>query len=722
MKPTPVRRLLFLLPLLLWAALICHGSSAAAPEAVAALEVPDLLLHFAEFAVFGFLAARWVHGETGRTGATALLLLPALLSAAFGAADEVHQSFVPSRTPDPLDAAADAAGGLCGAIAWLVLLRGRRGARVVATAAVLGVLLFPPGMAHGDEDGTIRPEELRSDVEFLASPALRGRASPSAELDLAARFIAERFRAGGLEPLGDDWFLTFPVRFRRERGESFARRVGGSRFAGREVSVPAWSADGEGAGPLVFAGYGVEGPDGGDFAGLAVHGRVVVVLDGLPRSREEEARRDPELLRRASAEGKARAAAARGAVALLVVRGPGSGTVDRLLLRDGRVLEGRVEEIPGGYRVTRRGFRRFELPPAEIAKVLLRDGRELRPAEDPALARVVLPVAAETFLVPEVEAEGPPERGVPPLPRAEPGLGLLGEGGPPTEGVPVLLVSSRVVEDLFGLPVGDLEAAAARGVLPATDAAAVVRVRTAVEERPVRNVAGFYRGRDESAPVAVAVAHYDHLGTGPDGEIYAGADDNASGTAVLLALARALRGSGGPPRGSVVLLAVAAEELGLLGSRAFVRDPPLSLDRIGAVLNLDMVGRGAADELAVVAGPLGTSLGAVLSAAGEAAGLRLRLTVVEPPAPVAPPAGGRAALDLPVPDRPNPWFPRSDHASFYRKGIPVAFVFGGIHGDHHRPTDTPDRLNPDRLAAVARFALRAVLGIAEDGLAGGAGR
>jgi hypothetical protein len=722
-KTAPVRRLLAFLPLLLWAGLICHGSSGPAPDAVVALDIPDLLLHGAEFAVFGFLAARWVHGETLRTGAVALLVFPMLLSAAWGAADELHQSFVPARSPDPLDAAADAVGGLIGAIVWFGLLMRRRGLRARSAAAVLLVgLVLLPSPARGEEDGSIRPEDLRADVEFLASPALRGRASPSPELDMAARYLAERFREAGLEPLGDDFFLEFPLRFRRERGASFARRVGGAAFHGRDVAVPAWSPDGEGAGPLLFAGYGIDGPEGGDFAGLDLSGRVVVVLDGLPSRREEEARRDPDLLRRASSEAKARAAAARGAVGLLVARGPAAGTVDRLTLRDGRVLEGRVEDVPGGYRVTLSGFRRFELPPGEIVRVVLRDGRELRPAADSALPPILLPVAGETFLVPEVEAEGVPERSVVALPRAEPGPGLLGAAGPPREGIPTLFVSTRVVEDLFGIPVGDLEAAASAGVLPATDAAAVVRVRTSVEDRPVRNVAGLCRGRDEAAPVTIAVAHYDHLGTGPDGEIYAGADDNASGTAVLLALSRALAIRAERPRGSVLLVAVAAEELGLLGSRAFVEDPPLPLEHIAAVLNLDMVGRGSPEEVTVVAAPFGSRLGALLQSAGGVAGVRVRLSLVDTPLADPPPGGGRAALDLPVPDRPSPWFPRSDHASFFRKGIPVAFVFGGMHDDHHRPTDTPDRLNPARLAAVARYALQAVLGIAEEGLAEGAGR
>jgi Zn-dependent M28 family amino/carboxypeptidase len=256
-------------------------------------------------------------------------------------------------------------------------------------------------------------------------------------------------------------------------------------------------------------------------------------------------------------------------------------------------------------------------------------------------------------------------------------------------------------------------------VLPETDAAAVARVRTAVEERPARNVAALFRGREESAPVAVAVAHYDHLGTGGDGEVFPGADDNASGTAVLLAVARGLAASAERPRGSVLLLAVAGEELGLRGSRALTGDPPFPLDRIAAVLNLDMVGRGAPDELTVTAAPLGTALHRLLAAAGEAEGMKLRLTTVGPPAPPPLPDGGRSAVDLPVPDRPDPWFPRSDHASFLRRGIPAAFLTGGIHADHHRTTDTADRLEPERLAAVARFTLRALLAVASDGLSAG---
>ena len=210
------------------------------------------------------------------------------------------------------------------------------------------------------------------------------------------------------------------------------------------------------------------------------------------------------------------------------------------------------------------------------------------------------------------------------------------------------------------------------------------------------NVVGVIPGRDrERAAESVVVgAHYDHLGRGwPDarpgerGRIHPGADDNASGVAVLLELARVLA-RGPAPRRSVVFVAFAAEEAGRLGSRHYVEQPGrYPARRCIAMVNLDTVGRLGEGSLMV----LGTGTAAewihIANGAGYVTGVRIQ--------PVARDVGG------------------SDQVSFVEAGVPAVQLFTGPHPDYHRPTDTPDKLDFRGLVRVAEVAREFVLYLAE---------
>jgi Zn-dependent M28 family amino/carboxypeptidase len=188
-------------------------------------------------------------------------------------------------------------------------------------------------------------------------------------------------------------------------------------------------------------------------------------------------------------------------------------------------------------------------------------------------------------------------------------------------------------------------------------------------------------------------AHYDHLGRGgesslaPDqvGQIHPGADDNASGTAVVMALARAFAGAGGAPR-TLVFAAFSGEELGLLGSAEYVRRPAVPMDKTVLMANLDMVGRLREGRLYV---------GGIDSGAG------LRPLVTE--------AARNLSLALELP--PSPFGP-SDHTSFYVAGCPVLFFFTGVHADYHRPSDTWDRINAQGLTTVGTVVARVIAAVA----------
>lgn len=189
------------------------------------------------------------------------------------------------------------------------------------------------------------------------------------------------------------------------------------------------------------------------------------------------------------------------------------------------------------------------------------------------------------------------------------------------------------------------------------------------------NVIGFLPGREFPDRVIVVTAHYDHLGI-QGGAIYNGADDNASGTAALLALARNFAEA--PPRHTLVLAALDAEEMGLRGAREFVAAPPVPLASIALNVNLDMVSRSEAGELYAA----GTSHNPTLLPLVEAVAAGAPVTLLT----------GHDTPDLPPGDD---WTFASDHAPFHEAGIP--FVYFGVedHPGYHDPSDTFEAVTPE---------------------------
>lgn len=192
-------------------------------------------------------------------------------------------------------------------------------------------------------------------------------------------------------------------------------------------------------------------------------------------------------------------------------------------------------------------------------------------------------------------------------------------------------------------------------------------------------------------------AHYDHLGMGDagsslaekTGEIHNGADDNASGVAAVLELAAAFGARGGMDGlGTGIMLALwSGEEMGLLGSAAFVEHPPLSLSNVAAYVNFDMVGRLRENKL-------------MLQGAGSSSAWR---RLIEK-------RNVSAGFNVVVQD--DPYLP-TDTTSLYPKGLPVLNFFTGSHEQYHRPTDDPETLNYSGLERVARFAKNIITDLAK---------
>jgi hypothetical protein len=211
------------------------------------------------------------------------------------------------------------------------------------------------------------------------------------------------------------------------------------------------------------------------------------------------------------------------------------------------------------------------------------------------------------------------------------------------------------------------------------------RVSVDIQRADLRatNVIGILPGHDAAlaGEAVVLGAHYDHLGEN-GGAVYHGADDNASGTAVVLGLARAFASAGGTAR-TLVFALFGAEELGLVGSGHYVRQPAWPIDRTVAMLNFDMVGRMRDGKLTIGGADTGDRLRRVVSAA-----------LARVPGVAADVRGTPHSA--------------SDHWRFYSAGLPVLFFHTGVHGDYHRPTDTAEKLDADGMARIAALGARVV--------------
>jgi len=223
------------------------------------------------------------------------------------------------------------------------------------------------------------------------------------------------------------------------------------------------------------------------------------------------------------------------------------------------------------------------------------------------------------------------------------------------------------------------------------------RVSVIQRKADVKNVIAVLEGEGPLADETIVVgAHYDHLGQGGAGSlapwttaIHNGADDNASGTATLLEIARRLATSGQKPQRRIVFIAFTGEERGLLGSDYYIRNPRFPLESTIAMFNLDMVGRLKDEKLAVY----GTGTAREFD-------------------PLVVSLCGKYGFQLTK--HPGGYGP-SDHAKFYGKKIPVLHLFTGTHTDYHRPSDDSPKLNIEGMRRVTDMLVEIVQTVDANG-------
>jgi len=454
------------------------------------------------------------------------------------------------------------------------------------------------------------PKRYLDDVKSLSAPQMEGRGAGTKGIELAAHLIEERYRSLGVQPAGvKSYFQPFTVITGAKLKDGNRLEVqDGKLKQGLRLNqdfVPfSFSASGEVAGPVAFAGYGVTAPEFGydDYAHLDVKDKIVVVLRYEPAAFAAKSG-NAGFTQHSQLITKAINARNHGAKAVILLNGKlGDGEEDQLT---------KFGSVNGP-----------ENAGIEIVQV----------KNDAASAWFA--DAGEGKSLAETQNQ-------------------INSTSTP---------ASFAFRDNFQFSLG---------------------VNIEKTRATVNNVLAYLPGKTDE--YIIIGAHYDHLGYGnvdslaPSqiGQIHPGADDNASGTAGVLELARLLAPRKGQLQRGILFADFAGEELGLLGSAEWVKEPTLPLDKAVAMINMDMIGR-IKDEKVFIGGT------------GTGATFKDLLDEEEGKFPfhVEYSASGYAA---------------SDHTSFVGKKIPVLFFFSGLHSDYHKPSDTWDKINAPDAARLLDF-------------------
>ncbi|GBC83527.1 Aminopeptidase YwaD [bacterium HR10] len=268
---------------------------------------------------------------------------------------------------------------------------------------------------------------------------------------------------------------------------------------------------------------------------------------------------------------------------------------------------------------------------------------------------------------------------------------------------PILLAETRLTQDLLQA----LGLSPERSLTPAEipeskplGLTATVKLTFETQRQSAANVIGILDGADPERrnEYVLLSAHYDHL-PARDGQIYNGADDDASGTATVLEIAQAFT-IGERPKRSILIIFHTAEEVGLLGSKYFVAHPTVPLNAIVANLNVDMVGRTRAPNDTNPANRELADANTLYLIGSDKLSRELHELSEQTNRDTE-----RFNLDYRYnrEDHPQRLYYRSDHYNYAQKGIPVIFYFTGLHEDYHRPTDDTEKLDFEKMARIGRL-------------------
>lgn len=503
----------------------------------------------------------------------------------------------------------------------------------------------PASLASQRGVNTINAAELKDYLSFIASDEMEGRDTPSRGLDTTAKFLAMNLSRWGFKPAGDDGSFFQKIGLRRdylEKAETKVQLNGQTLIIGDDY-IP-YSRTANVSAPLVFAGSGwfVKSKNIDAYKGIDAKGKIAIIVsppEGLPRG-----------ITRTDLTGK---------------RGEDYMTAGEYAQKQGVAALVFIPDFQYLANWDRNRSRLTERGVTRVEKFQTSPGTLI--SGNPAVNSVLLPqiVAAPRL------------------------ANALFQGEKQSANAIFDSIYSDKVLDSFELnPEKQLS----------------LTIKTKSESLATQNVVAVFEGSDpvlKDEYVAVG-AHYDHVGVGVpvNGDaIYNGADDDGSGTTALLAMAEALAKAPKRPKRSVLFVWHAGEEKGLWGSRYFNENPTIPLNKIVTQLNIDMIGRSKKEgdtnvRNANLSGPnevyvIGSKM--MSTELGE-----LTETV------------NKDYLNLAFnyryddPTDPNRFFFRSDHYNYAKKGIPIVFFFDGEHEDYHRPGDSVDKIDFQKMEKITR--------------------
>ncbi|WP_397569509.1 M28 family peptidase [Schlesneria sp. T3-172] len=517
---------------------------------------------------------------------------------------------------------------------------------------------------------------LLNDIKFLASDDLEGRGVGTSGLNIAAQFIKTEFAKAGLavDRVDGDAFQKFDIATGSKLvGTNSLRLVGpeGTTIElkiGDDVEGCSFGGSGKFDGDVVFCGYGIDASDEGynDFEGIDVEGKVIIVLRRNPRQSDPSSpfASTHGISRHADLRTKMTNAAAQKAAAVLFVNDPYSGR---------KAAETRRENLYSAHEKVSLAAEAFLSADANDVEKFNEARNQL--AEATNQAKSIRAAAEKSDDDPLMK------------------FGYAGSGENKAF-PPAFHISIKTCDQILAslkTDLSKLEAEIDSTHKPKSMAVTGWRAQGELNVEKVRadvsNVIGVIDGEGPLADETIVIgAHYDHVGRGGQNslapgstEIHNGADDNASGTVTLLELARRFgeKARIAKPSRRLVFIAFTGEELGLLGSARYCKEPVFPLDTTIAMLNMDMVGRLKDDKLIVYGTGTSPRWEPELKQFNGDAGFKL----IFKPEGIGP----------------------SDHASFYAKKIPVLHFFTGEHADYHKPTDDWEKINIEGVSRVANL-------------------
>jgi len=547
--------------------------------------------------------------------------------------------------------------------------------------ALVIALTFTVALAQQPSSTTPSVDRLRQVIAYLASDALEGRRTGTPGANDAAHYIAGEFNRFGLRPglqiarpartRGENqarYLQPFPYVAGVELGKTNSLQITRPGLSDAPTTPQAftvledWIPLGFSTNAniqnteIAFAGYGISSAElkYDDYSVSAASGRVAVVLSGTPEGDNPHG----QFVRAGEVRFKAAAARAAGARALVIITSEKSLNDDRLA------------------RLSYDNSGEAGLPVIVVSR---------------SIGASLLGTSDEDLSAYEKMAD------------ARNGATTRSELSPANPS------STRAVR----LPVGGIS------VSLKTD---IVR-----RESPSFNVIGVLPGSDPKlkGEAIVIGAHYDHLGRGGEGslaaregDIHHGADDNASGVAGLIELARML--SSQKLKRTVVFIAFSGEEEGLIGSSYYVNHPIVPLANTVAMINMDMIGR--LKDRNLIVGGVGTAQEwrSLIDADNSVGSMTVSLNTARaggPPSsaslPIVVGANGQPVVTMDPAKQflltlNEDGYGPSDHSSFYARQVPVLFFWTGTHNDYHKPSDTADKINYEGEARIVSFVARII--------------